>query len=287
MIKSEPEPTSKQPERKRQQVTSRQEPFVDKTATKLWYEKPSTDNPYISEQHYCHGYELKQLMAQCSYADVLYLLFRGELPDKGERRVFESLMIALMNPGPRHPATRAAMNLGVGKTDPLHILPASLQITSGKYKGAAEIAEISRFLRKSRRKTPKEVVDLYRNDLQQPEDSGVDSWSVIPGFGRSFGQAEIFPQSIVDEILAYGEELESVSWGNELAVELANYQVGWTMPGVAAAVLSDLGFQPKVAAGVFQMLCAPGLLAHGLEFANKPRTAMPYVTDDHYEIKTK
>lgn len=274
-------------EQKRQQVTSRQEPFVDKTATKLWYEKPSPDNPYISEQHYCHGYELKQLMAQCSYADVLYLLFRGELPDKGERRVFEALMIALVNPGPRHPATRAAMNLGVGKTDPLHILPASLQVISGRHKGAGEIVEISRFLRKNRQKAPAEVVDQYRSVLQEQGDPAVDTWSLLPGFGRSFGQTEIFPQSIVDELLAYGEELESVSWGNELAAELANYQVGWTMPGVAAAVLSDLGFQPKAAAGLFQMLCAPGLLAHGLEFANKPRTAMPYVTDDHYDIKTK
>jgi citrate synthase len=34
------------------------------------------------------------------------------------------------------------------------------------------------------------------------------------------------------------------------------------------------------------LLSAPGLVAHGLEMANKPITAMPFVKDENYVIET-
>ena len=55
--------------------------------------------------------------------------------------------------------------------------------------------------------------------------------------------------------------------------------------GIAAAVFTDLGFSPRAGAGLFQLLGAPGLLAHGAELANKPVTAMPFVKDENYAIK--
>jgi citrate synthase len=32
------------------------------------------------------------------------------------------------------------------------------------------------------------------------------------------------------------------------------------------------------------LLCAPGILAHGLELANKPITAMPFLQEEQYVI---
>jgi citrate synthase len=68
---------------------------------------------------------------------------------------------------------------------------------------------------------------------------------------------------------------------------LAARSLGWLNTGVVAAVLVDLGFHPRDGAGVFQLLGAPGLLAHGMELANKPVTAMPYVDDEHYVIEKR
>jgi citrate synthase len=61
--------------------------------------------------------------------------------------------------------------------------------------------------------------------------------------------------------------------------------MGWLTTGVAAAVFCDLGFQPKIGGALFQLLGAPGLAAHGLELANKPITAMPYISDENYVIE--
>src|SRR3982750_4204076 len=126
-------------EYKHEQVRSRNEPFAQRTATRIWHEEPSGDNPYIARSALCHGYDLFELMDKRSFVDVFYLLFRGELPSKADAQLLQTLMIALINPGPRHPATRAAMNTGVGKTDPVHILPIATAVLGGQHAGSGDV----------------------------------------------------------------------------------------------------------------------------------------------------
>ncbi|MEO0444355.1 MAG: citrate synthase, partial [Pseudomonadota bacterium] len=78
---------------KHQQVRSRNEKFAEKTATRIWSEQATEDNPYIAESALCHGYDLFELVDQCSFVQVLYLLYRGELPSKDQEKLLESLMI--------------------------------------------------------------------------------------------------------------------------------------------------------------------------------------------------
>jgi citrate synthase len=61
--------------------------------------------------------------------------------------------------------------------------------------------------------------------------------------------------------------------------------LGWQMPGLAAAMFAELGFSPNVGAGLFQLASSPGLLAHGIEMSGKPITGMPFVSDSHYHYQ--
>jgi citrate synthase len=61
--------------------------------------------------------------------------------------------------------------------------------------------------------------------------------------------------------------------------------MGWLAPGIAAAVFVDIGLHPRSGAGLYQLIHAPGLFAHGLELANKPLTAMPFIKDEDYTIE--
>jgi citrate synthase len=74
-------------------------------------------------------------------------------------------------------------------------------------------------------------------------------------------------------------------WADKFSDHLAQANMGWFSTGLAAAVFCDLGFQPRVGGGIFQLLSAPGLVAHGFEMANKPITAMPFVKDENYVIE--
>lgn len=268
----------------RRKVEIRNDVFVERTATKIWQEIESQNNPYLADSCLCHGYDLLELTQKRSFVEVLYLLFRGELPDTDETRLLEQLMIALINPGPRHPATRAAMNAGVGSTDREHILPIALSIYGGSHLGAGEVQPAMDFLRKQSKNDPQQLAhELIANNTPPPE----GDWHLVPGFGSRFGGVDPMAKKIAHHLAGLPGKHETLSWGCTFANALNGHSLGWLAPAVAAAVFTDLGFNPRAGAGLFQLLGAPGLLAHGVELANKPLTAMPFVKDENYVIKYK
>ena len=272
-------------EPKRVKVQSRNEPFSARAATRIWAEQPSSDNPYIAASALCHGYDLFELMEKRSFVDVFYLLFRSELPSIAEAQLLQTLMIALINPGPRHPATRAAMNVGVGKTNPLHILPIASAVLGGEHQGGGEIENAMRFLRKYQKTNPSDLQTLAPDLDSSDESTDETPTSSTPGFGKRHGGIDLLAAAIAERLVKLDAAGKALKWGDEFAKTLAPSGSGWLMTGVAAAVFADLGFQPKAGGALFQLLGAPGLVAHGLEVANKPITAMPYVSDANYTIE--
>jgi citrate synthase len=269
--------------RKHLEVQRRNEDFAERTATRIWYEKPTDYNPYLAEEWRCHGYDIFELLEKCSFIDVLYLLFRGQLPRPEHKALLEAIMIAFVNPGPRHPATRAAMTVAVSKTDVAHILPISLSILGGKYLGAGEIEETMRFLRKSSQQDAADVATKMISEMQPPKKGDCQ---VAPGFGSYFSGIDVMPKRIADKLSGLSDGNKVLSWGQEFAKTLEPHGQGWLYTGVAAAAICDLGFQPRAGTGLLQLICSPGLLAHGIEMANKPTTAMPSVDDQHYVIES-
>ena len=261
-------------EEKSTQVRSRNDCFAERTSTKIYLEQASADNPYIANTVFCHGYDVNELMAKRSLTDVFYLLFRGELPSPTQAQLLQQLMIALINPGPRHPATRAAMNAGIGKTDPAHILPIGSALLGGEHQGGGLVGDAMRFLRKQQ-----------QSDAAACAAAHLASATPIPGFGAYYGGIDVLANKHAAQLAQLPGAGAALQWGHHLSSALAANGMGWLMPGVAAAVLADLGFSPKMGVCLYQLMGAPGLVAHGLELANKPITAMPFVPDENYVIE--
>jgi len=263
-------------------VRRRADAFTQRPVTRIWEELAAAENPYAAAGARCHGYDLLDLMTKRSFVDVLYLLFQGELPSPDQARLLEQLMIALINPGPRHGATRAAMCAGVGKTDTGQILPIALTTLSGVHLGAAEVEAGMRFLRGELKNDPAATA---RNLLARVRPPAEGDWHLAPGFGCRFGGIDPLTTQqalMLAELPAAGKCL---AWGNAFAQILTEQGQGWLVTGLAAATFADLGFQPRFGPGLFQLLNAPGLLAHGLEMANKPLTALPFIKDEDYIIE--
>ena len=235
------------------------------------------------QQNRCHGYDLIELVKGRSYVEVLYLLFRSELPTKEEAEIFEQLLISFISPGPRHPATRSAIVAGVGKTDPVHILPIALSTLGGNFQGAGEVEPAVRFLRKSAKKPPKEVALSLLDKCTKPTEG---DWSIAPGFGSYYGGKDLTAQQLVQQMATLPGCGKLLAWGNDFAYELHDHQIGWSRTGVAAAVLADLGFLPFACSALYQLISAPGLLAHGLEYCKKPMTSYPFPEDKDYVIES-
>lgn len=259
------------------------EGYSHRTASRITEEVASSHNPYVAVKVSYFGYDLLELMQKRSYVDVLFLLFHGELPDPQQAQLLEQLLIAFINPGPRHAATRAAMNAGVGKTRPQHILPIGMEVAGGAWLGGVEVSEAMSWLKDKRHEDAQVVAQQLLAEHQADTEGDVH---IAPGFGTRFGEIDVLPQQILDRLIALPGQGRYLSWSREFSRALHEGNMACLSTGVIAATLLDLGFHPRAGAGLFQLITAPGLLAHGLEMSNKPRTAMPFLDDAHYFIET-
>ncbi len=267
-------------ENKPPRVHRRKTAHAPRMTTGIWNETPAPENPYLTETCRCRGYDLHDLMEKRSFADTLYLLFMGELPTRERAGLLEALMIALINPGPRHPATRAAVNAGVGKTHRAQILPVALSVIGGTRLGGGEVAEAMKFLAGNRERDPRSLLSELPDPPACPGDR-----RIAPGFGSRFNGIEPLQAATAKKLLALPGSGPFLAWGNDFAERLAPLKMGWLLTGIAAAAFMDLGFPQKAGEGLFQLLCAPGLLAHGLEYSGKPVHALPFPDDAHYTIE--
>ncbi len=258
-------------------VQAKNEPFAQRPATRIWQETACAHNPYLAESCRCYGYDLEALAQQKSFVEVFYLLLRGELPSWEQAQLLEQLMILLINPGPRQAAARAAMNAGAGRTRRAHILPIALMVQGGAHLGGAEVEASMRFLMAHQADSPEMVC------MTPPEVAEGDR-RVCPGFGTHYGGVDVLAAKFATQLARLPGAGRHLAWGVRAAACLQPLGMGWLLPGVAAATLCDLGFPVQAGAGLFQFCTAPGLLAQGLEMADQPVTAMPFLDASHYHI---
>ncbi len=268
-------------EEKKPKVQTRGDVFATRTVTKIWQEEPSGENPYLAQRCRCRGYDLFDLMEKRGFADVFYLLFTGELPTADQARILKTLMIAFINPGPRHPAARASMYAGLGRTNTAYILPVALTAMGGEHLGAAEVTAAMRFFSKRVKDAPQKVAEDLLQKAAPPEEG---DWHIAPGFGVRFGGIDPMPRKIAKKIAELPGGGEAMKWAGAFVDALEPYGIGWLSTGVCAAVFTDFGIPAREGAGLFQLISGPGLLAHGLELADKPLTALPFLDEEHYVI---
>ncbi|MFX5157862.1 hypothetical protein ABTC76_20860, partial [Acinetobacter baumannii] len=57
------------------------------------------------------GYRLEELIGRLSFAEAIYLVLRGELPNEAHRRLFEAILVSVVDHGPSPPSTVAAVTV--------------------------------------------------------------------------------------------------------------------------------------------------------------------------------
>jgi len=258
--------------------TRRTDRFSSRPVTRIWQETPAPENPYVANGARCRGYDLFELLEKARFCEVLFLLFRGELPTSAEAELLEKWLVASINPGPRHPATRAALNAGVGKTNAASILPLALTVLGGDHLGATEVKRSMRYLATNAAADPAETA---RQLLERAPPAHGD-WHVVAGFGTRFGGIDHLSRRIGEHLAALAGAGPALRWARAFAAALEARNLSWLDPGIAAAVALDLGLGEYAAMGLFQLSHAPGLLAHGVEMIGQPLTAMPFLGDESY-----
>jgi citrate synthase len=275
-------------ERKAIKVEFRQQAYAEKVSTRIWQEQASESNPYIGQDVRIHGYNYKDLIMKSSFADTLYLMLTGELPDKPRAKLLERTLCAFANVGPRNNAVRAATTAGVSRAFDTHVLPIGMLVMGGKHQGCGDLAAAIDFLTANiSTDTSKTVNDsLDSLDTLAIEANASETVSVLAGFGHYYGSHDPLAVDIADCLLDVEGDWKYLQWAKEFsgALNAANNEWHWLREGIFAAVCCDLNIPKIMAAALYQLCHAPGLIAHGFEHAGSPTTVLPFVSDDDYEI---
>jgi citrate synthase len=108
--------------------------------SRIWLEEPEPNNAFACRAAYCHGYDVYgEMVGSAGWADMLYLLFKGEAPTRSQAAALQILAVALANPGPRDASVHAAMCAGVGGSPAAAALTAALAVGAGGAGGAREL----------------------------------------------------------------------------------------------------------------------------------------------------
>lgn len=236
--------------------------YQGRMSTSITQETPLAGNPYVAAERLTCGYSQTDLVRGCSYIEILFLMLQGELPDSAQQRLLETLLVGLSNPGPNHPAVRAAMTAGLSKSNPEHLLPLGLLVA-----GEA--------------RTTVSAWDFLHQAATEGESANCET--APPGFGDCFGKPDPLLAQLARSLQATGN-WPVLTWALTLTGRLAPMGVGWRIPGLVAAVACDLGLHARQALALYQLAVAPAIVAHGLEQTRHPITAGPMLNDDDYEL---
>lgn len=251
--------------------------------TAIWYEAPSEDNPYVARQHVVRGRPLLELCESSRFSAAWHLLFRGTQPTPAEAELLEFFMIAMIGPGPRHPASRAVVAAAASMTVPVNLLPIGAALLGGEHHGGLEVRACARFLTTHMQRDPRAVAERCLAEMPPADEAG--QRPVAPGFGTTFGSPDPWAAELLARIAALEGAGPRLRWVEGFARAIGDAGAGPRVSAIAAAVLCDLGFEPWAAAALFQLLQLHGVLASGLEYVGQRPDALPFLQDCDYVIE--
>jgi citrate synthase len=203
------------------------------------------------------GYRVEDLMTRCSFGDVIYLTFKGELPTGLEGRLIEMIVVSSTDHSflaPSVDATRFVASGGV----PLQAAVAAGVISLGDHHGGA-IEQCAKLLQESVKSgaTASEIVNGFRSRRQR-----------IPGFGHPWHERDPRTLMLVTKAREWklaGPHLELVE---SIAAEL---KLPANIDGVISGIISDLEIAWQYGRAFFIIPRVVGLSAHAVEEATRER----------------
>lgn len=243
--------------------------------TRIWQETPEADNPFATRVARCHGYDVYgAMLGRAGWAEMIYLLFRGEAPQPWQARVMDLLAVAMANAGPRDPSVHAAMGGGIGGSTAASSLMAALAVGAGQSGGAREV-----FLAVQDWRDCGGDLAAWRTRIAARPDMGEDIWPTpehAAGFDVNGVSLPLIVRQTLDA-LAQASQGPCLAWlqSNRVLLEEAA-RSPLAMTGVAAAALADLGFEPAQAEMLFLLLRLPGAAAHALEQGGHSYKRFPF-----------
>jgi len=203
------------------------------------------------------GYPLEELINATSFAEVFYLLLKGEFPSKDHAVIMNAILVACADHGVAVPSAQAARRVISGGS-PLQAGVAAGVLALGESHGGA-IEECARRLQEAVKQnlTPSVLVD-----------AAVAKNERLPGFGHKVYEVDPRTQELL--VLAKKHKLVGIYVEFAVAVEKAlekakGKKLCLNIDGITAALLLEMGFDWHAGKGFFILGRTAGLIAQCAE----------------------
>ena len=216
------------------------------------------------------GYRIQDLVGRVGFAEMIWLMTRGELPDPRAAALLEAALVAGVDHGPQAPSiaiARMAMTCGVGINN---AMASAINVLGDVHGGAGEQCVAMYLAAVARVDAGMPLPDAVAAEIAAQRAAGVTH---LPGFGHRFHPVD--PRAprllaLVDAARADGVvqgRFADIARAMEAAI--AARRGGRVVPlnidGATGVVLAELGFAPALCRGLFVLSRAVGTLAHAWE----------------------
>jgi citrate synthase len=216
------------------------------------------------------GYAIQDLIGNVSFAQMIWLMTRGELPTEGQGRLLDAALMAAVDHGPQAPSiaiARMAATCGVGLNN---AMASAVNVLGDVHGGAGEQAVGMYLDIAARQDAGDTLLDAVRGGL----DAAIaQHGKFVSGFGHRFHPID--PRAprlleLVDEAARAGiVNGRFAGIGRAVEDELAARKEGRRIPmnidGATAVIYAELGFPAPLARGLFCLSRSVGILSHAWE----------------------
>jgi citrate synthase len=215
------------------------------------------------------GYAIENLIGNISFAEMIWLMTRGELPSRTQAKLLDAALMSSVDHGPQAPSiaiARMAATCGVGLNN---AMASAVNALGDVHGGAGE-----------------QAVELYQaiagrvdggTSLEAATTAEIDNFTAtrgtfLPGFGHRFHpvdpraprllelvDAAVQEGSVSGRFVEIGRAVEAeLKRGKEKAIPM-------NIDGATAVIYAELDFPAPLARGLFCLSRSVGILAHAWE----------------------
>lgn len=211
------------------------------------------------------GYPIQELIGHVGFADMIWLMLRGELPTRGQSALLEAAMVPGVDHGPQAPSiaiARMAVTCGLPVNG---ALASAVNVLDDIHGGAGQ-----------------QCMGIYYEidaaagpdgDLVQTATAVLAGHGkIVPGFGHRFHPIDprVEPLfALVDQAIAAGTvsgRYAAIGRAVETVLKTAKARpIPMNIDGITAVIFCELGFEPELGRGIFALSRSVGILAHAWE----------------------
>lgn len=198
------------------------------------------------------GYNLKELIEKKSFVEAIFLILRGELPNENQTRMMNALFTAAIDHGIGVSSAMTARTVA-STGNSLHTALAAGILSMGTLHGSA-IEDAAKFFQEN----INEKADVLVKEMKKKQKR-------IPGYGHKILSHDPRSEALFDvakETHMYGKHCEFACAVHTALNDLSSKTLPLNVDGAMGAIISDMGFDWRVAKGFFIIGRVPGLVAH-------------------------